>query len=262
MFSSLLDKYSPLLIAGPCSLESVELAREIAEWAKDFPQLYLRAALFKPRTHPDSFQGLGLQGLPAMLEMAKANAKCVTEVLSLEQAEAIWGLAHGLQIGARNMQNFELLKQIGILYKTKMLSAPNERLPFVLLKRGFANGLEEWMSAALYLERYGVPRELIVLCERGSRNITGGVTLDFGLALQAKNTGLYRVIVDPSHGSKNAALVIPLAKAALAAGLDGLMIQAHPRPETSLSDSAQTISLERLSSFLRQYRPMQELQLQ
>lgn len=261
MSSSLPNKNSPLIIVGPCSLESEHLANEVTKWAMDYPQIYLRAALFKPRTHPDSFQGLGLEGLPVMQAMIKAKAKCVTEVLSVEQAEAVWEMAHGLQIGARNMQNFELLKNIGHLFQKKQLQAPSHRRPFVLLKRGFANGLEEWMAAALYLERYGVPSEQIVLCERGSRNTTGGVTLDLGLALQAKYTGRYRVIVDPSHGSKNASLVIPLAKAAMAAGLDGLMIEAHPRPETSLSDAAQTISLEKLSLFLSQYRPLQEISI-
>jgi 3-deoxy-7-phosphoheptulonate synthase len=147
-----------------------------------------------------------------------------------------------IQIGARNMQNFELLKTIGSFFSSHH--------DFVVLKRGFASTLDEWIAASQYLIHSGIPQEKIVLCERGSRSFTSptGMNLDFMCALGAKNLG-YKVIGDPSHGTKKSEFVLPMAKALLASGLDGLMIECHPEPKKSISDAAQALSLEEVHKF-------------
>jgi 3-deoxy-7-phosphoheptulonate synthase len=142
------------------------------------------------------------------------------------------------------MQNFELLKAVG-----KHLSDQHD---FVLLKRGFANTVEEWLESARYLMKGGVPKDKIVLCERGTRSVTSptGVQLDFIAAMEAHKSG-FKVIIDPSHGSKKAEFVIPLAKASLQLGLNGVMVECHPRPKESVSDAAQAISLEEAEAFIK-----------
>jgi 3-deoxy-7-phosphoheptulonate synthase len=142
------------------------------------------------------------------------------------------------------MQNFELLKNVGQNFKSHW--------DFVLLKRGFANTISEWLSSARYLEQYGIPKEKIILCERGSRSLTSptGVELDFICALEAKKMG-FTVIIDPSHGTKKSEWVLPMAKASLALDFDGLMIECHPDPAKSFSDAHQAISLEETRLFFK-----------
>lgn len=238
-----------LFITGPCSLESMEQMESFIHFYKKWGLEYLRAPLFKPRTHPDSFQGLGLDGLKIIEILKNQNFKLVIEACSKEQLDIILPFVSIIQIGARNMQNFELLKDIGRTLKNV------ENAPLVMLKRGFANNFEEWKNSALYLEKYGVKRENIILCERGTRNSSApsGVTLDFGMAIKAKMQTNYKVILDPSHGSSDDRLVLPLTKAALSLDLDGVMIESHPRPKESYSDAHQALSIDDLDRFMEDH---------
>jgi 3-deoxy-7-phosphoheptulonate synthase len=241
-------KPNSLFIFGPCALESLEQIAPVAALLKRHKLKYLRTQLFKPRTDPNSFQGLGKSG-EVILETLRATysvdeLRFVCEACSSDQLEIIAPWASIIQIGARNMQNFELLKAVG-----KHISDQHD---YVLLKRGFANTVEEWLASASYLIQGGVPKEKIVLCERGTRSVTSptGVQLDFIAALEAKKSG-YLVITDPSHGSKKAEFVLPLARAGLALGLDGIMVECHPRPSESVSDAKQAISLEAMEEFIK-----------
>ncbi len=236
-----------LFILGPCSLESFEQISRVANILRKHDVTYMRTQVYKPRTKPDSFQGLGAaDGIPVLNKLRETYSidqlKFVAEVCSEEQLAAIADHVQVIQIGARNMQNFELLKVVGKYIKDH---------DFVLLKRGFANTLEEWLSAAEYLAYFGVPKNKIVLCERGSRSLTSptGVHLDLIAAMMGQKAG-YKVVIDPSHGSKQREFVIPLAKAALAMDFDGVMIECHPEPAKSVSDAAQAISLEDAEEFL------------
>lgn len=242
------DGHNSLNIFGPCALESLEQITPVAAMMKRQGQTYIRTQLFKPRTNPDSFQGLGKDGVAILDALRKTYSKnelkFVCEACSSDQLEIIAPWASVIQIGARNMQNFELLKAVG-----KHISDSHD---YVLLKRGFANTVEEWLESARYLIQGGVPKEKVVLCERGTRSVTSptGVQLDFIAALEAKKSG-FKVIIDPSHGSKKAEFVIPLAKASLQLGLDGVMVECHPRPAESVSDAKQAISIEVTEEFIR-----------
>ena len=230
-------------IVGPCALESFEQVHPLVALCQKWGISYFRAHLFKPRTHPDSFQGLGEKGVELVEVIKNAGLKVVCEACSVEQLKFVQPFCDILQIGARNMQNFELLKAVGHYYQGH-----------VLLKRGFANTVYEWISSACYLEKSGVAKENILLCERGSRNSTSpsGMTLDLGLAYQVRKDYGYSVIIDPSHGCRDSQLVLPLASAALAMRFDGLMIEVHPHPLESLSDAHQAVSVEQFDEFMRQ----------
>ncbi|MCY4644676.1 MAG: hypothetical protein OXB88_08675 [Bacteriovoracales bacterium] len=238
----------PLFIIGPCALESIEQVKPVVEVAKRHGLSYFRANLFKPRTSPHSFQGLGKEGLPVIDYLLDSGMKLVCEACSLEQLEIVQTYASIVQIGARNMQNFELLKGIGaaIDFSTSR--------QMVMLKRGFSANIQEWLSSADYLQRFGVPRDRIVLCERGSRHWAApyGMTLDLALAWKVRRETDYRVIVDPSHGTRESSLVLPMAGAAQAMGFDGLMLEVHPNPLESLSDPQQAIRPKALDDFLSQ----------
>lgn len=242
------DNRSSLYIFGPCSLESLEQIAPVAAMLRRHGLTYLRTQLFKPRTNPDSFQGLGAEGVNILKTLRqtykKDELKFVCEACSTDQLGIIAPWASVIQIGARNMQNFELLKAVG-----KHVSSDTD---FVLLKRGFANTVEEWLESARYLVQGGVPKEKIVLCERGTRSVTSptGVQLDFIAAMEAKKSG-FKVITDPSHGSKRSEFVLPLARASLQLGLDGIMVECHPRPQESVSDAKQALSLEATEEFIK-----------
>jgi len=244
------DNQQSLYIFGPCALESLEQISPVAALLKRHGLKYLRTQLFKPRTNPDSFQGLGDAGVKILEELRKSYSrdelKFVCEACSTDQLATIAPWASVIQIGARNMQNFELLKAVG-----KHISDDHD---YVLLKRGFANTVDEWLEAARYLIQGGVPKDKVVLCERGTRSLTSptGVQLDFIAAMEAKKSG-FMVITDPSHGSKSSEFVIPLAKAGLQLGLDGLMIECHPRPSESVSDAKQAISIEAVEEFIKNH---------
>ena len=231
-------------IVGPCSMESEKQIRSVFDLAQKVGLTYIRTQVYKPRTNPNSFQGLGLEGITILKSLrdtySRESIKYVCEVCSNDQFDSVSDIASIIQIGARNMQNFELLKYI----------AQNFKSEFILLKRGFSNTQKEWISSAEYLISGGIPKDKIILCERGSRSFTSptGVSLDFINALVAKEAG-FKVIIDPSHGTKESRFVLQLAKAANAMDFDGLMIEAHPNPSESVSDKEQAISLDDLESF-------------
>lgn len=218
------------VMAGPCSVESEEQIIEIAKSVKESGATFLRGGAFKPRTSPYSFQGLELEGLE-LLKKARAETglPIVTEIMSTDYIDQFERDVDVIQIGARNMQNFDLLKQIG---KT---SKP------ILLKRGLSATIEEWLMSAEYIMASG--NENIILCERGIRTFETYTrnTLDLSAIPVVKRLSHLPVIVDPSHAAGYWYLVEPLAKAAIAAGADGLMIEVHNNPQCALSDGQQSI---------------------
>ncbi|ACB85617.1 3-deoxy-7-phosphoheptulonate synthase [Natranaerobius thermophilus] len=235
------------LMAGPCAIENKENTLEIAQQVKQTGAQFLRGGAFKPRTSPYSFQGLGADGLKIMWEASqKTGLKIITEVMDPRQIELVSDYAHVLQIGARNMQNFELLKEAG-----------NSNHP-VLLKRGMSATIEEWLMAAEYILSKGNYK--VMLCERGIRTFETATrnTLDLSAVALVKQLSHLPVIVDPSHGTGKWKLVPSMSKAALAAGADGLIIEVHSTPETALSDGSQSLTpanLEKLTNQLTELAP-------
>lgn len=228
-----------LVIAGPCTFGSYEEIYKIASLLKERGIEYLRAGTFKMRTSPDSFQGLRDEGMEMLLKIKKElGLKIVTELTSIEQVKKYGSKIDIIQIGTRNMYNYELLKEIG------KLKTP------VLLKRAFSATYKEWINAAEYIKREG--NENIILCERGVRGFSDE-TRNI-LDLQAipyihKNTD-YKIVIDPSHASGLSYMVEPMSKAAIAAGADGLLLEVHYNPEESLCDSKETIDLETFDKIL------------
>ena len=233
----------PVLIAGPCSVEDEARINEAAEAAAASGAQMLRGGAFKPRTSPYSFQGLGLEGI-LLLEQAGARVglPIVTEVMEPTMVDVIAEHADMLQVGSRNMQNFPLLRAVGRSGRP------------VMLKRGFAATLDEWLLAAEYILAEGNAH--VVLCERGIRGFDTHTRNVLDLAcvpLLAKLTHL-PLIVDPSHATGQRDLVLPMGVAAIAAGADGLMVEMHPHPTTALSDAAQTIDPATLRALATQTR--------
>lgn len=222
---------SPLVIAGPCSVESKEQIEQAALAVRAAGAHLLRGGAFKPRTSPYSFQGLAEEGLQLLAHVRSLTGlPIVTEVLDTVDVDLVASYADVLQVGARNMQNYRLLRALG-----------RQRQP-VLLKRGPASTIDEWLHAAEYLLSEGNGR--VVLCERGIRTFEPHTryTLDLASAVAAKGLTHLPVIADPSHGTGRRELVAPMVHAALAAGLDGVMLEVHPDPESALSDAAQMLS--------------------
>ncbi|GHV51148.1 hypothetical protein AGMMS49579_05940 [Spirochaetia bacterium] len=228
------------VIAGPCAVESREQIMETAAQVRESGAVMLRGGAYKPRTSPYAFQGLGLQGLEFMKAAGEANGMpIVTEVVSPELAVQMKDLTDMFQIGARNMQNFELLKKVGSLGKP------------VLLKRGPSSTIEEWLMAAEYLLASGT--QDVVLCERGIRTFETYTrnTLDISAIPVVKGLSHLPVIVDPSHAVGIRAKVSPAALAAIAAGADGLTVEVHPRPDEALSDGPQSLYPEQFERLMR-----------
>jgi len=218
------------LIAGPCAVENHDQALEAARASKAAGATILRGGAYKPRTSPYTFQGLGVKGLEILAECRKQTGLPVlTEVLDPRDVETVAGRADALQVGTRNMQNFALLREVGLSH-----------MP-VLLKRGFSSTVEEWLMAAEYIAREGTLD--IILCERGIRTFEPWTrnTLDLGGMILAQNESHLPVIVDPSHAMGKRELVEPLACAAVAAGADGVMVDVHGHPEVALVDGAQAL---------------------
>jgi len=235
----------PVVMAGPCSIESRENLIEIARAAKANGAHILRGGAFKPRTSPYSFQGLGEEGLRHLAAAREATGMpVVTEVMEVDHVDLVGGYADMLQIGTRNMANFSLLKRVGASGKP------------VLLKRGFSATIEELLMSAEYLLAHGSTD--VVLCERGIRTFDS--TFRFNLDLNAvpglKELTHLPVIVDPCHGTGRRSLVKPMALAGLAAGADGLMVEVHPNPDSALSDGYQTITPADLGQISRISRAM------
>ena len=219
-----------LVIAGPCAVESQEQIMTVAEVLKDSGAQMLRGGAFKPRTSPYAFQGLKDDGL-VLLAQAKERygLPVITEVMDIASIEVISEYADCLQVGARNIQNFQLLKQVGKTNKP------------VLLKRGMSTTIEEFLMSAEYVLAGGNSK--VILCERGIRTFETATrnTLDISAVPVLKERTHLPVVVDPSHGTGHARYVAPMAFAAIAAGADGLMIEVHPRPEEALSDGPQSL---------------------
>ncbi len=236
------------LIAGPCSVESYEQVLEIANAAKASGANLLRGGAFKPRTSPYSFQGMGVDGLDILCKVREATGlPIVTELMSPEHLDLFNEKVDLIQIGARNMQNFDLLKQLGRLNRP------------ILLKRGFNATYEEWIMAAEYIMAAG--NENVILCERGIRTFESYTrnTLDLqSIPVLRKLTHL-PVIVDPSHAGGKWWLVEPMAKASVAAGADGLMIEVHNNPECALCDGAQSLKPQKYDVLLKEIRQIAEV---
>lgn len=236
------------IMAGPCAIESQDQLMQTAYAAKKAGATILRGGAYKPRTSPYSFQGLEEEGLKYMKEAREATGLAVVcEVTSLRAIEAAAKYVDMLQIGARNMQNFELLKEAG---KTN--------IP-VLLKRGLCATIDEWLNAAEYIISEGNPN--IVLCERGIRTYETSTrnTLDISAVPVIRSKSHLPIIVDPSHATGVRAYVEPLAKASIAAGADGLMIEIHPCPEKALSDGPQSLTFDQFDELTKRLRPYAEL---
>lgn len=232
------------VMAGPCAIESREQLMETAAAVKKAGASFLRGGAYKPRTSPYSFQGLEEEGLKYMKEAREATGlNVICEVTSAHAIEAAVKYVDMLQIGARNMQNFELLKEAG-----------KSGVP-VLLKRGLSATIDEWLNAAEYIISEGNPN--IVLCERGIRTYETSTrnTLDISAVPVIRAKSHLPVIVDPSHATGVRAYVEPLAKAAVAAGADGLMIEVHPCPSCALSDGPQSLTFEQFETLMDDLRP-------
>ncbi|PIU41999.1 MAG: 3-deoxy-7-phosphoheptulonate synthase [Candidatus Omnitrophica bacterium CG07_land_8_20_14_0_80_42_15] len=232
-----------IVMAGPCSVESENLLLDIAKKVKEAGALVLRGGAFKPRTSPYSFQGLGEEGLKYLAKAKEETGLLIiTEIMDVREIGRIEKYADILQVGARNMQNFDLLKELGHIRKP------------ILLKRGMANTVKEFLMSAEYILSGG--NFSVVLCERGIRTFEESTrfTLDISAIPVIKNLSHLPVMVDPSHATGKWGLVGPCAKAAIAAGADGLIIEVHPNPEEAFSDGEQSLLPERFSALMGELR--------
>ena len=231
------------VIAGPCSIESHEQAFAVAEQVAKAGAQFFRGGAYKPRTSPYAFQGMGEEGLKIMAEIREAfGLRIVTEAMDNESLELVEKYADVIQVGARNMQNYSLLKKVG---KT--------RKP-VLLKRGMSATLEELLMAAEYVMSEG--NYEVILCERGVRTFTDHTrnTLDLSIVPAVQRLSHLPIVVDPSHGTGKRNKVVPMARAAVAAGCDGLIVEVHHQPDKALSDGAQSIYPEQFEQMMDECR--------
>lgn len=234
-----------VVMAGPCSVESREQLLAVAREAKAAGATILRGGAFKPRTSPYAFQGLEEEGLKLLAEARKATGlPVVTEVMEPEKVEMVVEYADILQIGARNVQNFSLLKRVAECGKP------------VLLKRGMATSIQEWLLSAEYILSGGNGQ--VILCERGIRSFETFTryTLDLNAVPVVKKLSHLPVVVDPSHGTGHWEYVGAMARAGLAAGADGLIIEVHNKPEEALSDGPQSLKPERFARLMQELRPL------
>ena len=234
-------------IAGPCAVESLEQLLETAKRVKAAGAQILRGGAYKPRTSPYAFQGLEEEGLKILQAAREETGMAfVTEVVNPRDVELVHEYTDMLQIGARNMQNFPLLREVGKVRKP------------VLLKRGLSATIEEWLMAAEYIMSEG--NYEVVLCERGIRTFETATrnTFDVSAIPVVKSLSHLPIIADPSHASGKRHLILPLACAAVAAGADGLMIEVHPDPERALSDGPQSLTPEQFADLLNKVRPVAE----
>ena len=235
------------IIAGPCAIENRDQAFAVAEAVQRKGARFFRGGVWKPRTSPYTFQGLGDKGWEIMTEIREAfGLKIVTEAVDESNIDLIEQYGDVIQIGARNMQNFSLLKRAG-----------RSKLP-VLLKRGMAATLEEWLLAAEYIMAEG--NYNVILCERGVRTFAQHTrnTLDLASVPAIRRISHLPVIVDPSHGTGSAYMVTPLARAGVAVGADGLMVEVHNRPELALSDAAQALTPSEYAQLIDEVRAIRK----
>ena len=237
------------MIAGPCAVENREQYLQLAAVLKEMGVHVLRGGAFKPRTSPYSFTGLGQEGLQILAEARELTGlPVVTEVLDTRDIELVYNYADIIQVGSRNMQNFSLLREAGQIDKP------------VLLKRGFAATIEEWLLAAEYILAEG--NQQVILCERGIRTfeVYTRNTVDIGAVVLIKQLSHLPIIVDPSHGTGKWKMVRSVAKAAVAAGADGVMVEVHPNPDYALSDGKQSLTPENFSRLWEEVRRLAELE--
>jgi 3-deoxy-7-phosphoheptulonate synthase len=233
------------VVAGPCAVESKTMIINIAEKVKEAGASFLRGGAFKPRTSPYSFQGLGEEGLKYLAEAReRTGLPVVTELMDPRDIEVILKYADIVQIGARNMQNFRLLLEVGACDKP------------ILLKRGFSSTIKEWLMAAEYIMSKG--NQKIILCERGVRTFETATrnTLDLSAIPVLKQLTHLPVVVDPSHGVGKWDLVAPMSKASIAAGTDGLLIEVHVNPEEALSDGEQSLRPDYFKKLMNELKPI------
>lgn len=237
------------MIAGPCSVENEEQILGIAEDVKKIGASFLRGGAFKPRTSPYAFQGLKYEGLELLKKAKeKTGLPIVTELMSPYDIETFVENVDVIQVGARNMQNFELLKELGKINKP------------ILLKRGLSATIEEWLMSAEYIMAGG--NENVILCERGIRTfetITRN-TLDLQAVPVVKRLSHLPIIIDPSHAGGYSYLVEPMAKAAIMSGADGLMIEVHNNPEKALSDGQQSLTPDEFDTLMRKVKRLSEIE--
>jgi 3-deoxy-7-phosphoheptulonate synthase len=228
-----------VVIAGPCSVESFEQVQSTAWAVKKHGAVMLRGGAYKPRTSPYEFQGLGVEALEILRAVGdETDLPVVTEEMSETDIETVCDYADMLQVGARNMQNFALLRKLGQCGKP------------ILLKRGASATVKEWLLAAEYILAGG--NEKVVLCERGIKTFDNSLrnTLDLAAVALVKELSHLPVIVDPSHATGKRSLVPVMAKAGLAAGADGVIVEVHPQPEKALSDGAQSLTFENFAEMM------------
>ena len=234
-----------LIVGGPCAVESANQMTQVAHHLAPTPVQALRGGVFKPRTSPYAFQGMGDAGLRILDDIRRRfQMPVISEVMAIDQIPAMAAHVDVLQVGSRNMQNFDLLKALGRTDKP------------VLLKRGLAATVEEFVMAAEYILSHGNPS--VILCERGIRSFdpfTRNV-LDLGAVVALKQITHLPVMVDPSHAAGKRELVPALARAAIAAGADGLMVECHPVPDESVSDARQALTLEEMAALTRSLEPI------
>jgi 3-deoxy-7-phosphoheptulonate synthase len=235
------------VIAGPCSIESPSQLKETAHFVKEFGASILRGGIFKMRTNPESFQGVGLEALSWIREIKnELQMPMISEITDPRQLVEMGASLDAFQVGSRNMYNYELLKDLGRQNKP------------VLLKRGFSALLDEWLKAAQYIVQGG--NQSVLLCERGIRTFETKMrnTLDLASVAYLKAHHNFPVIVDPSHGTGSPELITPMACAAVAAGANGIMVEVHPQPEKALSDGFQALNFAAFKNLMAQLKPFVE----
>lgn len=236
------------IIAGPCAVESHDAYLELACFLKSAGAHLLRGGLFKPRTSPYSFKGLGHKGLDIMVEARELTGMpLVTEIMDIRDLDRMYNDIDVFQVGSRNMQNFSLLEELGKIDKP------------VLLKRGLAATIEEWLLAAEYIFSEG--NNKVILCERGIRTFEPYTrnTVDIGAVPLIKNLSHLPIIVDPSHATGKWKMVMPVARAAIAAGADGIMVEVHQDPDHALSDGMQSLTPEHFAVMYDQLIKLAEM---
>jgi chorismate mutase/prephenate dehydratase len=230
----------PVVIAGPCAVESLAQVRACARIVKEMGGAMLRGGCFKPRTSPYSFQGHGYEALDWLAEAgAEASLPIVTEVMHPRDLEMVAQKAHMIQIGARNMQNFSLLREVGQVHRP------------VMLKRGMMSSIDEWLNAAEYILAHG--NQMVLLCERGIRTFETATrnTLDLSAVPVVRERSHLPIIVDPSHAVGVRRFIPPMARAALASGAHGIMVEIHPDPKAALSDGPQALTFDMFENLMR-----------
>jgi phospho-2-dehydro-3-deoxyheptonate aldolase len=232
------ENCSAFLIGGPCAVENYQMIKETTEYLLTKNITNIRANIFKPRTSPNSFQGLGLQGLKILSQLKKThNVNLISEIVDTRHIELMIDYVDIFQVGSRNMSNFELLKELGRIAKP------------VLLKRGMSATIEEFICAAEYIIQGG--NKDIYLCERGIRSFDNATrnTLDLSCVPLLKNQTELPVIVDLNHSLGRKDIIVEMGKAALACGADGLMLEVHPDPQNALSDEQQQLNFKEFENF-------------